>query len=222
MAAFNIKVVSDTVCPWCYVGHRQLEQAIKLWHTKHPDSKDTFKIEFFPYQLMPEFPRGPGKSMDKETLYRERFGAAQRQQGIQRLTAVGVPLGINFRFGGNVGNTRDSHRLIELSKKYGSEVEMKTVDGIFAAYFEKEKDITTYEVLGEVAKLSGIPEADFQKAIVESDEYGAQIDKAVAGTRENGISGVPDFTIQDRFQWSGARDPEAFVELLEKVKEMGL
>lgn len=222
MTAFNIKVVSDTVCPWCYVGHRQLEQAIKLWHTKHPESKDTFNVEFFPYQLMPEFPRGSGKSMDKETLYRERFGAAQRQQGIQRLTAVGAPLGINFRWGGNVGNTRDSHRLIELSKKYGSDVEKKTVDGIFAAYFENEKDITRYEVLGEVAKLSGIPEADFQKVIVGSDEYGAQVDKAASSARENGVSGVPDFTIQDKFKLSGARDAEAFISLLERVKQMDL
>ncbi|KAJ3499695.1 hypothetical protein NLG97_g154 [Lecanicillium saksenae] len=218
MTVFNIKVVSDTVCPWCYVGHKQLEQAIKLWYSKHPDSKDTFKVEFFPYQLMPDFPRGPGKSIEKDTLYKQRFGAAQRQAAVERLEAIGKPLGINFRWGGNTGNTRDSHRLIELSKKYGSEVENKTVEGIFAAYFENEKDITTYEVLGEVAKASGIPEADFKTVIAESDEYGAQVDKAVAGARENGIQGVPDFTIQNKFQWAGARDPDAFVSLLEKVK----
>ncbi|KAJ6783023.1 hypothetical protein PWT90_01845 [Aphanocladium album] len=220
MTAFNIKVVSDTVCPWCYVGHKQLEQAIKLWYTKYPDSKDTFEVEFFPYQLMPEFPRGPGKSIDKDTLYKQRFGAAQRQAAVQRLEAVGKPLGINFRWGGNTGNTRDSHRLIELSKKYGSEVENKTVEGIFAAYFEKEQDITTYEVLGEIAKASGIPEADFKKAIAESDEYGPQVDRAVVGARENGINGVPDFTIQNKFQWSGARDPDAFISLLEKAKQL--
>ncbi|ATY63606.1 Thioredoxin-like fold [Cordyceps militaris] len=220
MTAFNIKVVSDTVCPWCYVGHRQLQQAIKLWHTKHPESKDTFQIEFFPYQLMPEFPRGSGTSMDKDTMYKAKFGAAQRQLGIQRLTAVGTPLGINFRWGGNVGNTRDSHRLIELAKRYGSEVEKKTVEGLFSAYFENEKDITKYEVLGEVATSAGIPEGDFKKAIVESDEYGVQVDKASAGARETGIDGVPSFTIQDRFQLSGAREPEAFLSLLERAKQM--
>ncbi|TQV91532.1 thioredoxin [Cordyceps javanica] len=222
MTTFNIKVVSDTVCPWCYVGHRQLEQAIKLWHAKHPESKDTFKIEFFPYQLMPEFPRGSGMSMEKETLYKAKFGAAQREQGHRRLAEVGTPLGINFRWGGNVGNTRDSHRLIELSKKYGSQVEKKTVEGIFSAYFENEKDITTYEVLGEIAKSSGIPEGDFRKAIRESDEYGIEVDEAAAGARASGIDGVPAFTIQDQFRWSGARDPEAFISLLEKAKQINL
>lgn len=222
MTAFNIKVVSDTVCPWCYVGHRQLEQAIKLWHSRHPDSGDTFEVEFFPYQLMPEFPRGPGKSVDKQVLHRQRFSAAQREAAVQRLEATGKPLGINFRWGGSVGNTRDSHRLIEMSKKYGNVVENKTVEGIFASYFEKEQDITDYKVLGAIAKASGIPEADFTKAIAESDEYGAEVDKAVAGARENGIHGVPDFTIQNQFQWSGARDPEAFISLLERAKKLKL
>ncbi|KAM3507886.1 hypothetical protein MY11210_006948 [Beauveria gryllotalpidicola] len=220
MTAFNIKVVSDTVCPWCFVGHRQLEQAIKLWYNRHPESKDTFNVEFFPYQLMPEFPRGSGQSTDKETLYKAKFGAVQRQQSVQRLTAMGAPLGINFRWGGNVGNTRDSHRLIELSKKYGSNVQQKTVDGIFSAYFENEQDITMHEVLAEVAKSAGIPEGAFKKAIVESDEYGAQVDKSVAEARENSVHGVPDFTVQDKFQLSGARDPEAFISLLERVKQM--
>ncbi|KAM3453963.1 hypothetical protein MY5147_007208 [Beauveria neobassiana] len=220
MTAFNIKVVSDTVCPWCFVGHRQLEQAIKLWHKKHPDSKDTFNVEFFPYQLMPEFPRGSGQSTDKETLYNAKFGAVQRQQISHRLTAIGAPLGINFRWGGNVGNTRDSHRLIELAKKHGSKVQQKTVDGIFSAYFEKEQDITMHEVLGEIAKSAGIPEGDFKKAIVESDEFGAQVDKSVAEARANSVQGVPDFTIQDKFKLSGARDAEAFISLLERVKQM--
>ncbi|KAJ2981213.1 hypothetical protein NQ176_g2169 [Zarea fungicola] len=221
MTAFNIKVVSDTVCPWCYVGQRQLQAAIKLWQTRHPDSGDTFKVEFFPYQLMPDSPRGPGHSKDKLSLYKERYGAVHTRI-FDRLRAVGAPLGINFSFGGRIGNTRDSHRLIELSKKYGSEVEQKLVSELFAAYFENEKDITTYEVLGDAAVAAGIPEADFKRAIVDSDEYGARVDEAVAGARENGISGVPDFTIQDRFQWSGARDPEDFVSILDKVKKMNL
>ncbi|OAA48805.1 Thioredoxin-like fold protein [Cordyceps fumosorosea ARSEF 2679] len=219
MTAFNIQVVSDTVCPWCFVGHRQLQQAIKLWHARHPESSDTFNIEFLPYQLQPEFPRGPGKSVDKEAFLRAKFGDAHRLRASERLTAIGAPLGIAFRFGGRVGNTRDSHRLIELAKAHGADVANKTVEGIMSAYFEQERDITTREVLGEVAAAAGIPAADFRRAIVEGDEYGARVDEASAAAREGGVDGVPAFTIQDRFRWSGARDPEDFVKLLERVKQ---
>ncbi|KAL7957885.1 hypothetical protein V8C34DRAFT_305271 [Trichoderma compactum] len=73
-----------------------------------------------------------------------------------------------------VGNSRDSHRLIHLAKKHGDDAELKVVDGLFAAYFENEKDNTDHDVLKGVAVGAGIPEAEFKKAIVESDEGGEE------------------------------------------------
>lgn len=220
MTNFRINVVSDTVCPWCYVGRRQLQLAQQLWQRQNPTSNDTFSITYAPYQLQPQWPRGPGSSIDKHQFYIDRFGEGRTTMMRERLRAVGDNLGIGFKFGGRTGNTRDSHRLVHLAKNYGNEVELKTVDGLFAAYFENERDITDYEVLRAVAVDAGIPEAEFRKAIVESDAGGEQVDLDAGKARNSGISGVPNYTIQDAYQLSGAGDPMEFIGVFEKIKAL--
>lgn len=138
----------------------------------------------------------------------------------QRLSAVGDQLNINFKFGGKTGNTRDSHRLVHLAKKHGNEVELKTVDGLFAAYFENEQDITDYETLRNVAKNAGIPDEEFEKAIVEGDEGGKEVDLAVRRAGFDGITGVPDYVIQDKYRINGGQDASVFVQAFEKIKEL--
>ena len=138
----------------------------------------------------------------------------------QRLGAVGRGAGIEFKFGGRVGNSRDSHRVVWLAKKKnGPEGEAKAIDGLFRAYFEEEKDITDYSVLRSVAKQAGVPEDEFEKAIVQSDEGGQEVDRMVRAAAAGGVTGVPDFNIQNKYSFSGARAPEEMVELWEKIKE---
>ncbi|KAM4064461.1 DSBA-like thioredoxin domain-containing protein [Hirsutella rhossiliensis] len=221
MTNFRITVTSDVACPWCYVGRRQLQQAQQLWFQKHPDSGDTFSVTYAPYQLNPGWPRGPGSSIEKQQFYDEKFGPGRIDMIHESLSKVGHQLGINFKYGGRTGNTRDSHRLIHLAKQYGPEVELKTIDGLFAAYFEHERDITTHETLQDIATQASIPVQDFKAAIVESDQGGAQVDKAVAQARSDGVSGVPDFQMQDRYRLSGANDPATFVRVFEKIKALG-
>ncbi|KAM0254419.1 hypothetical protein ACHAQJ_006823 [Trichoderma viride] len=222
MTNFRIDVVSDTVCPWCYVGRRQVQRAQQIWQQRYPTSTDTFSVKYAPYQLNPDSPRGPGHSIDKQGYYVQRFGAERTAMIHERLRGVGDAVGINFRFGGKVGNSRDSHRLVHLAKKHGGEAELKVVDGLFAAYFENEKDITDHEVLKDVATSAGIPEADFNKAIVASDEGGDEVDEAAGTARFRGISGVPDYTIQGKFKLSGAQDAMEFVNVFERVKAQDL
>jgi predicted DsbA family dithiol-disulfide isomerase len=218
MTNFRIDVVSDTVCPWCYVGRKQVQRAQQIWQQRYPASTDTFSVKYAPYQLNPDSPRGPGKSIDKQGYYVQRFGADRTAMIHERLRGVGDAVGINFRFGGKVGSSRDSHRLIQLAKQSGGDTELKVVDGLFAAYFENEKDITDYAVLKDVATTAGIPEAEFKKVIVESDEGGQVVDEAAENARLRGISGVPDYTIQGKFKLSGAQDAMEFVNIFERVK----
>ncbi|EGR44714.1 uncharacterized protein TRIREDRAFT_5818 [Trichoderma reesei QM6a] len=219
MTHFRIDVVSDIVCPWCYVGRKQVQRAQQLWLQRHPsNSSDTFSVRYAPFQLNPDSPRGPGHSIDKQGYYVQRFGAERTAMIQERLRAVGEPLGIHFKFGGRVGNSRDGHRLIHLGGKHGEETQLKVVDGLFAAYFENEKDITDYDVLRDVAKGAGIPEEEFNKAIVESDEGGEEVDAAAGTARLRGISGVPDYTIQGKYRLSGAQDATEFVKVFERVK----
>ncbi|KAL7765266.1 hypothetical protein ACKLNR_003182 [Fusarium oxysporum f. sp. zingiberi] len=215
---FKVTVTSDTVCPWCYVGRRQLQAAQRLWEQKYPDSNDTFDISYKPFQLAPDWARGPASSISKEKFYLEKFGRDRVVKMQQHLKGVGESLGIDFKFGGQTGNSRDSHRLVQLAKKHGQDAESKALDGLFAAYFEKNDDITSYDTLRNVAVEAGIPEDEFQKAIVESDEGGPEVDKLAGEARYSGVSGVPDFVLQDRFRLHGANDPSTFVSVWEKIK----
>ncbi|UNI17792.1 hypothetical protein JDV02_004111 [Purpureocillium takamizusanense] len=218
MTHFRIAVTTDTICPWCYVGHKQLKRAQETWTKRHP--ADTFAVTYHPFQLHPEWPRGPASSHDKGQYYRENYGPERARLSQQRLTAVGRELGIAFKFGGRTGNTRDSHRLVQLGKKHGNETELRVINGLYNSFFENEGDISQYDVLRKVALGAGISEAEFQKAIIDSDEGGDAVDEAVVKARLEGISGVPDFQIQDRFQINGGQPAEVFVQIFEKVKAL--
>ncbi|KAJ3535185.1 hypothetical protein NM208_g7239 [Fusarium decemcellulare] len=216
MTKFKVTVTSDTVCPWCYVGRKQLQAAEQLWRQKYPE--DTFAVSYQPFQLQPQWPKGPASSISKEKFYEEKFGSERAAQIHQHMLGVGEKVGINFKFGGRTGNSRDSHRLVQLAKKYGDEVEGKAIDGLFAAYFEQERDITAYDTLKTVAVDAGIPADDFQKAILDSDQGGPEVDQAATQARLSGVNGVPDYVIQDRFRLHGANSPESFVSVFEKIK----
>ncbi|KPM34613.1 hypothetical protein AK830_g11955 [Neonectria ditissima] len=220
MTKFRITVTSDTVCPWCFVGRKQLQKAEQIWKQTHPNSGDTFAISYEPFQLAPDGPRGPASSKSKEKFYAERFGKERTAMMQERIRGIGEPLGINFRFGGQTGNSRDSHRLVRLAKKYGHEAEGKAIDGLFAAYFENERDITAYDTLKSIAADAGIPGEDFQKAIVDSDEGGADVDNAARAARLKGVTGVPNYVVQDKFQLQGANDAAAFIGVFEKIKAL--
>ena len=109
------------------------------------------------------------------------------------LARLGKQVGIDFAFGGKTGNTRDSHRLIQLAKTKGSEMQTKTIEQLFNAYFEKNEDITDREVLIARGVKAGLDETEAREWM-ESDKGGKEVDKEVTQAQEKFISGVPNFT----------------------------
>jgi predicted DsbA family dithiol-disulfide isomerase len=159
-------------------------------------------------------------------MYESKFGGAARTDAIfARLSAAGAQEGIPFKFGGQTGRTRDSHRLIYLTgQKYGGETQTKLVVDLFRAYFEEEKNITDKAVLlkAAVGGAAGIPQAEAQ-AWLDGDDGGAEVDREAAeATREKFVTGVPHFTIQEKYVVEGAEEPDAFVDVFERVKKDGL
>ncbi|KAF2807821.1 thioredoxin-like protein [Mytilinidion resinicola] len=215
MTNFDIKIVSDTVCPWCYVGKKRLEKGIELYKAAHPDSNDTFSTTWYPFYLVPDAPK---QGIDKQQYYLSKFGAGRTQMMFQRLAQLGQSDGIAFKFGGRTGNTRDSHRLIQLGKTKSPAVQTRVIEELFAAYFENEKDITSHETLLEAGTKAGLDAAEV-KAWLESGKGGPEVDREVQDAYEHSISGVPNFTIQDRFEIGGAQEPSAFVQLFERIKK---
>ncbi|RDL39651.1 uncharacterized protein BP5553_03991 [Venustampulla echinocandica] len=214
MTTFDIQVVSDTVCPWCYVGKKKLDGAIKAYKESHPDSNDTFSITWKPFYLNPGAPK---IGVDKIAYYNSRFGEERAAMMFDRLSQVGTDVGINFKFGGKAGNTRDSHRLISLGQSKSPAVQTRVVEELFSAYFENEGDITSHQVLRDAGVKAGLDEKEV-KEWLESDKGGPEVDHEVEQAKRNQISGVPNFTIQRKYEVGGAQEPEVFLRLFEKIK----
>lgn len=98
----------------------------------------------------------PKTGIDKRAYYQQKFGAERTALIFDKLSAVGKEVGIDFKFGGKTGNTRDSHRLIQLGKTKGPETQTKVVGALFASYFENEEDITSHEVLEAAGVKAGL------------------------------------------------------------------
>ncbi|KAH7011065.1 thioredoxin-like protein, partial [Ilyonectria destructans] len=218
MTNFKITVTSDTLCPWCYIGRKQLHLAEQLWKQAHPASHDTFTVTHQAIQLQPIGPTGPASSISKEQFFAEKFGKQRSEKIHEHIKDVGKTVGISFKFGGQTGNSRDANRLIQMAKGYGAKAESKTIDGLFAAYFEQQQDITQYDTLKSIANEAGILTEDFQQAIIDSDEGGQDVDQATMRSRLRGVTSVPHFTIQDRYEVRGSRSPEEFLRIFKEIQ----
>ncbi|KAB2572080.1 putative dsba oxidoreductase protein [Lasiodiplodia theobromae] len=212
MTHFNIDIVSDTVCPWCYVGKKRLERAIAQHKETHPS--DTFSTTWHPFYLDPTAPV-PGE--DKQARYARRFGAERIAMMQTRLAQIGTAEGIAFKFGGRIGNTRDSHRLIQLGKTKSPALQTRVVEELFAAYFENERDITDKNVLKEAGVRAGL-EAEEVERWLEEGKGGKEVDEEVMGAQRRFISGVPHYTVNKKWEVGGAEDAAAFLEVFEEVK----
>ncbi|CZS95946.1 related to dithiol-disulfide isomerase involved in polyketide biosynthesis [Rhynchosporium agropyri] len=213
MTNFNIEIVSDSVCPWCYVGKRKLDAAITAYKQSHPDSQDTFSITWMPFYLNPLAPK---YGVDKTAYYQTKFGEERTSMIFEKLTQAGRENGINFKFGGKTGNTRDSHRLIQLGKTKSPDMQTKVVEQLFAAYFENERDITSHDVLLNAAVSAGLDEKE-AKDWLETDKGGKEVDEEVEHAKLAQISGVPNFMIQGKYEVGGAQESGVFLGLFEKI-----
>ncbi|KAL8729175.1 MAG: hypothetical protein Q9166_004914 [cf. Caloplaca sp. 2 TL-2023] len=216
MTNFNISIVSDTVCPWCYVGKNKLDRAISLYKSAHSDTTDTFSTTWYPFYLNPDAPK---TGVDKRQYYMSKFGPERTFMIFDRLASTGKAVGIDFKFGGKTGNTRDSHRLIQLAKTKGPEMQTRVVEELFKSYFEQEEDITSHDVLKAAAEKTGLEGAEVDEWL-KSDKGGKEVDKEVETAQMQAVSGVPHFIMQGKYEIGGAQDPEAFVQIFEKVKAM--
>jgi len=158
-----------------------------------------------------------GVGVDKTAYYKAKFGEERTSMIFQRLAQTGKDTGINFKFGGKTGNTRDSHRLIQLGKSKSPAVQTRVVEEIFSAYFENEGDITSHAVLTSAGVKAGLDEKEV-KEWLGSDKGGKAVDEEVEQAQQNQISGVPNFTIQGKYEVGGAQDPGVFLRLFEKIK----
>lgn len=226
MTHYSVLVTSDIVCPWCYIGHTRLGKAIAAHKEKYPN--DTFHLRYLPFYLNPppqlennNIPAFPVKSVSKSEFYAAKFGPERGKQIEERMVGIAAGEGLKFSVGGKIGISRNGHRLVYYAQNHGGEEAQNAVMlGLWKRYFERAVDITTLETLTEVGVEAGLGTAEEVKGYLESGRDGVEVDKLAEEQRMNGISGVPNYVLMDTWEVSGAQEPNVFLQLFQRWKDM--
>jgi predicted DsbA family dithiol-disulfide isomerase len=203
-----IDIVSDVICPWCYIGKRRLERALAM--APQPDVQITWR----PFQLNPDM---PPEGMDRGAYLIAKFGAAKGGAMYDRVRAAGAEDGIAFAFDliRRTPNTIKPHRLIRWAGNAG--LQDALVEALFQAYFLAGEDLSDDATLIRIAHGAGC-DADAVAGYLASDADAEQIRSEDAFARQAGINGVPCFIIDHKFAISGAQPPEAFIEVFDLAR----
>jgi predicted DsbA family dithiol-disulfide isomerase len=205
----KIDVVSDVVCPWCYIGKRRLEKAIEDLSDKY-----NFEITYHPFELNPAMPL---EGANQRQYLTKKFGDEARYQQItQQVTSVAATEGLAFNFDKQIvsPNTRDAHRIIELARKEGKQLAAK--EAFLKAYFTDGIDLSKPVNLINIGSSVGL-DPEKIKALLASEEGLAEVEMAEAEMQKLGVSGVPFYIIDNKYGISGAQPSATFKQALEDI-----
>ena len=210
---FQIDVISDVVCPWCFIGQRRLAEARA--RLPEDDAARSAAIRWHPFQLNPDLPR---EGIARKTYVENKFGGPERAaQFYARVSAAGATAGIPFAFDRIVRqpNTRDAHRLIAWTQAQGDASDL--VERLFRAYFIDGRDIGDREVLAMIAGEAGFDSAA-ARTLLDSGEGTDTIALMDRRAREIGVQGVPFFIFNQHIAVSGAQEPGILLDAIAQAK----
>jgi predicted DsbA family dithiol-disulfide isomerase len=208
--AGTLDVISDAICPWCWIGKRNLDAALGML----AEEGLQFRVRFRPFQLNPEM---PVEGVDRREYRSAKFGSWEKSQELDhRVADAGRIAGLEFRHDlmARTPNTLEAHRLIRLAGADG--VQREVAEAIFHAYFQQGADIgdaTTLAALGTAAGMSAESLAAFGAGDAGRHEVLAEDE----GYRRAGISGVPSFVLDRHLLFSGAMPPEHIADGLRRA-----
>jgi predicted DsbA family dithiol-disulfide isomerase len=203
-----IDVWSDVVCPFCYLGHAVLEEAVEQF-----PHGSAVQIRYHSFQLNPGFPAGESVLADDYLATQHGMPKAQIEASHAQLAARGAQSGLEYRFrDSRMVNTLDAHRMIHLAKVHGQELTM--VERLFRAEFTDGLDLADHAVLADLAAELGLDRAEAVTAL-ETRAYEKDIRADLAAARQLGISGVPFFVFDNKRAVSGAQSIETFRKALD-------
>ena len=215
LGALTIDVVSDVVCPWCYIGKRRLEAALARLRETEPDL--LVEVRWHAFQLNPDLPR---EGIDRREYLEAKFGGPERAKQIYaRVAAAGATVDIPFAFDAieRQPNTLDAHRLIAWAQARHEGDPDALVENLFRAYFLEGYFLGDHEELVRQATAAGY-DADDARTFLASDDQEAEVAQADQRARELGVSGVPFFIFGGKTAVSGAHEPEALLEAIAQAR----
>jgi len=199
----SVSMISDVICPWCFIGKRRLEKALAVLDGSHE-----VRVRWLPFQLNPQMPQ---EGISRREYRTKKFGSWERSQELDaQVAAAGEGEGIHFAFDRieRTPNTLDAHRLIWLADNEG--IQDAVVEGLFRAYFTDGRDINDRQTVLDVVAEAGLDRSK-AKAVLESAGGQEAIREADTLARRLRVEGVPFFVINGKITLSGAQPPDVFL-----------
>lgn len=214
----QIDIVSDVMCPWCYIGQKRLEKALD-------DVGDVVDVDIHwrPYQLDPTL---PPEGKDRKKYLEDKFGGSDRAKQIYaQVKQAGDMEDIDFDFEAIAvsPNTLDAHRLLRWSRSAGRETQNRLATRLFKLYFEEGANIGDHKVLIGAARDVGM-DVSIVESLLASDADREAVQQEVALAGKMGVTGVPCFIIENKYAVMGAQDPATLANALREIaaaKESG-
>jgi predicted DsbA family dithiol-disulfide isomerase len=208
----KVEIWSDIMCPFCYIGKRNFEQAL----SRFPD-KASVTLEWKSFQLDPSIPEVPEYQDDIYRFVATRKGFTYEQSKKLHLDLVQMAknVGLEYNFDkALVANTLKAHKLIQLAKTKGLGDQME--ERLFLAYFTQGKDVNDPAVLIELGKDIGLAENDITEAMTNT-LYQTRVEEDIEEAQSLGVRGVPFFVIDRKYAIAGAQQPDAMLMTLEQA-----
>ncbi|CDX35851.1 DSBA oxidoreductase [Mesorhizobium sp. ORS 3359] len=208
--SITVDVVSDVVCPWCFIGQKRLDKAIAA------ASDVDVSVSWRPFQLDPTIPPG---GMDRRQYMLGKFGSEERIQQIHaRIEPLGEAEGINFAFGAIkvAANTLDAHRVIRWAGAAGEDVQNRLVRRLFQLNFEEGANIGDHAVLVKAAGEAGM-DASVVETLLPTDADVEAVRNEIATASRMGITGVPCFLLEGKYAVMGAQDADTLADAIRQV-----
>ncbi|KQP11947.1 DsbA family oxidoreductase [Pseudorhodoferax sp. Leaf267] len=216
MHTLTIDVVSDVVCPWCYIGKRKLEAALA---SPEAAGLPPVQIRWHAFQLNPDL---PAEGIDRKAYLEEKFGGPQRAAAIyERVRAAGRSVGLELNIDGitRQPNTLAAHALLAFAQQDGADGSA-VKERLLQAYFIENRFIGDLDVLADIAAQAGL-DAAAARAYIEDPAARDAVAQADQEARRMGISGVPFFIFDRKLAVSGAQDPATLLDAMQQAVAQG-
>ncbi|MEY3426501.1 MAG: hypothetical protein RL679_1859 [Bacteroidota bacterium] len=207
----KIKIWSDIMCPFCYIGKRNFENALAQF-----GRADELEIEWKSFQLDPTIPKMKQRVDVYEYLATSKGISIEDSKAMhENVVRMAKSVGLEYNFDRAViANSFDAHRLIQFAKSKGLGDEIE--EALFAAYFTNGLDISDLDTLTKIGSSIGLSPIELE-TILHSEDFKSEVQNDILEAQKYGVRGVPYFVLDDKYAISGAQPSSVFLEALEKT-----
>lgn len=208
----KVEIWSDVMCPFCYIGKRKFEQALRQF-----PGNAAVEVEWKSFQLNPDMQTDPSKSINDYLAEHKGIPVARAKEMNERVTEMAAEVGLTYRLDNAVvANSFDAHRLSHFAKKYGKQDAVEEL--LFKAYFTEGKNTADHETLVSLAEEAGL-QGEEVRSMLSGTDYSDEVNRDIYEASQVGARGVPFFVFDNRYAVSGAQPSELFLQVLNKVSQ---